>query len=187
MGRRTLQIVCLITTFTLISNSVVLVAAAAPQKQILPPDMERQAISSLNDPTLDATLEWLARNDQIVPQERDATRFGKFEGGMLVIPLADTRYPQRFLWLFYLQNPRQYFFLQVAKDAQGKEEARLWGSGNSELLIKLDEVRLLQTKSVETFRIPLTVLNSGDVFVNALTADEALNCIARTLALPSHS
>jgi pre-peptidase len=138
-------------------------------------------LESVQDDGLGLLVDAL-RADRIVP--KDGTVFAlQTAQPMEVVPLEDLNDSTRKLFLYYLPEARQYFFLQVTS-ALGRPEMRFWSRGDTELVASADGIALLPHRSAETLRFTPAVeeLAIGSA-VEPLTIGDTIACIGRSLGI----
>jgi hypothetical protein len=159
--------------------------AAAARAEVTLPELAQDAsyartqLADLSMPRMAAVLEELRKLQGLTPRSDALTMTLNGNQSVLVTELDNEPGARRRLFLFYLVEPGESFFLQLQVGADGNPEMRLWGTGPSELVVAGDQMRLLEKPSSETFRLPRDTAGAAA----SITITDAISCIARALSI----
>lgn len=110
----------------------------------------------------------------------------RVEPEVLLVPLAVPEEPETHIFLYFLSETREYFFLQIKSGLFDEPEARIWGEGTAELRFTRDTVALEPRRSERAARIAEALDGSDALFAHsteALSISEAIDCLARTIGV----
>lgn len=150
-------------------------AAGQPLSQVAGEALESVSLEAEMDLGLTFLLSALREERNVVPQGAEAFRVLSAPG-VVLIPLERSDRPEAHLFLYYLPEKQESFFLQIEPDPIAGPAVRLWSRGASEILITQEGAVLLAEPSEATFRV-------GPRSVTETSVIDTLACIARTLGL----
>src|SRR4051812_15402682 len=130
-------------------------------------------------PRMAAVLGQLRKLQGLIPRSDALTVTINERQSVLVTEFDNEQGAKRRLFLLYLVEPGESFFLQLQVGAEGNPEMRLWSTGPSELVVAGDQMRLLEKPSSETFRLPRDTAGAAA----SITITDAISCIARALGI----
>jgi len=145
----------------------------------------RTQLDDISNPSMTATLNQLRTLQGLTPRSDALAIMANERQSVLVTELDNAERPDRRLFLFYLAESNEAFFLQLQVAVKGSPEMRLWSAGPSELVILGDQMRLLDHPSSETFRLPRMASGAAGlgVVTDNITVTDTIACIARALGI----
>lgn len=145
----------------------------------------RTKLGDISIPQLAAALDQVRVLRGLTPRADALAIPANERQSVLVTELDDPANVGRRLFLFYLEQSSELFFLQLQTDADGNPEMRLWSAGPSELVIAGDQMRLLDQPSSETFRLPRIVTGAAGtgMVTDNITVTDTIACLAKALGI----
>jgi len=172
--------------FALAIPAAVLLAvssAFAQRTQSAPFALANSTLQDVSDSTLRSVLAGLQDVAALVPRDDRVSVLTQFSAPVVVVPLRKVGDDERSVYLFYVPERKQVFFLSAVKDNGGRPEVRLWGSGAWELVISADRISLLPRPTDQTDPLTDSMLEAAGVMAPPTSPAEVLACIAGVLGI----